>query len=79
MKYVINHSSTATKPRATSNQKLICFRTGIKREETSYTRLKDERYFDSFSRSLYITAKSHECDEVLDSEYTPSNSEKIII
>ena len=25
--------------------------------------------------SLYITAKSHECDEVLDPEYTPSNSE----
>ena len=38
--------------------------------------LKDERYFDSFSRSLYITAKSHECDEILDPEYTNSNSEK---
>ena len=38
--------------------------------------MKDERYFDSFSRSLYITAKSHECDEVLDPEYRPSNSEK---
>ena len=38
--------------------------------------MKDERYFDSFSTSLYITAKSHECDEVLDPEYTPSNSEK---
>ena len=32
--------------------------------------LKDERYFDSFSRSLYITTKSHDCDEVLDSDYT---------
>ena len=31
---------------------------------------------DSFSRSLYITAKSHECEEVLEPEYTPSNSEK---
>ena len=38
--------------------------------------MKDERYFDSFSRSLYITAKSHECVEVVDPEYTPSNSEK---
>ena len=26
--------------------------------------------------SLYITAKSHECEDVLDPEYTPSNSEK---
>ena len=38
--------------------------------------MKDERYIDSFSRSLYITVKSHECDEVLDPEYTPSNYEK---
>ena len=76
MKFVIYTSSTATQPRATSNQKLISFRKGIKREETAYPTLKDERYFDSFSRSLYITAKSHECEDVLDPEYTPSNSEK---
>ena len=60
MKFVIYHSSTATEPRNTSNQKLVSFRKGIKREETVYPTLKDERYFDSFSRSLYVTAKSHE-------------------
>ena len=76
MKYVIYHSSTATEPRNTSNQKLVSFRKGIKREETSYPTLKDERYFDSLSGSLYITAKSHECDDVLDPDYTSSNSEK---
>ena len=76
MKFVIYHSSTATEPRNTSNQKLVSFRKGIKREETAYPTLKDERYFDSFSRSLYITAKSYECENVLDPEYTPSNSEK---
>ena len=76
MKFVIYQSSTATEPRNTSNQKLASLRKGIKREETLYPTLKDERYFDSFSRSLYITAKSHECAEILDSEYTPSNSEK---
>ena len=76
MKLVIYHSSTATEPRNTSNQKLVSFRKYIKREETAYPTLKDERYFDSFSRSLYITAKSHECEEVLDPEYTPSNSEQ---
>ena len=69
MKFVTYYSST-------SNQKLVSFRKGIKREETSYHTLKDERYLDCFSRSLYLTAKSHECDEVLDPEYTPSNSEK---
>ena len=76
MKYVIYHSSTATELRNTSNQKLVSFQKGIKSEETSYPTLKDERYFDSFSRHLNITAKSHECDEVLDPDYTPSNSEK---
>ena len=76
IKFVIYHSSTATTLRNTSNQKLVSFRKGVKREETSYPTLKDERYFDSFSRSLYITAKSYECDEVLDPEYTPSNSEQ---
>ena len=48
----------------------------IKREETAYPTLKDERYFDGFSRSLYITAKSHECEQVLDPDYTPGNAEK---
>ena len=61
LKFVIYHFSTAPEPRNTSNQKLVSFRKGIKREETAYPTLKDERYFDSFSRSLYITAKSHEC------------------
>ena len=75
MKFVIYHS-TATEPRNTSSQKLASFRKGIKREETAYPTLKDERHFDSFSRSLYVTAKSHECEDVLDPEYTPPNSEK---
>ena len=48
MKFVIYHSSTATEPRNTSNQKLVSFRKGFKREETAYPTLKDERYFDSF-------------------------------
>ena len=76
MKFVIYNSCTATEPRATSNPKLISFRKGTKREETAYPTLKHERYFDSFRRSLYITAKSHECEDVLDPEYTPSNAEK---
>ena len=76
VKFVIYHPSTATEPRNTYNQKFVSSRKGIKREETTYPTLKDERYFDIFSRSLYITAKSHDCEEELDPEYTPSNSEK---
>ena len=44
MKFVIYHSSTASEPRNISNQKLVSFRKGIKREETAYPTLKDERY-----------------------------------
>ena len=55
---------------------MVSFKKGIKREETAYPTLKAERYFDGFSRSLYITAKSHECEQVLDPDYTPSNAEK---
>ena len=50
---------------------LMGFRKGIKREIAAYPTLKDERYFDILSRSLYIVAKSHECGEVLDPTYTP--------
>ena len=43
MKFVIYHSSTASEPRNTSNQELVSFRKGIKREETAYPTFKDER------------------------------------
>ena len=56
MKFVIYHPSTSTKSRQTSNQKLVSFRKGTKREETAYPSLKDEKYFDGSSRTLYITA-----------------------
>ena len=62
MKLVIYQSSNVTEPRQSYNQKLVSFRKGIKREETAYPALKDERYLNGFSRSLYITAKSHECE-----------------
>ena len=78
MKYVIYTLSDGidSRPTSTKNQKLVSFKKSIKREETAYFTLKDERYFDGFSRSLYITAKSHECEQVLDPAYTPSNAEE---
>ena len=76
MKFVIYHSSNVAEPRLTSIQKLEIFRKVIKREDTVYPALKDERYFDGFSRSSYRPAKSHECEEVLDPGYAPSNAEK---
>ena len=52
---------------------LMSFKKGIKREITAYPSLKDERYFDGFKRSLSIVAKTHECSEVLDPNYTPGS------
>ena len=40
--------------------------TPIEREISAYPSLKDDRYFDGFKGSLFIVAKSHECNEVLD-------------
>ena len=52
---------------------LMGFKKGIKREIAAYLSLKDERYFDGFKRSLFIVAKTHECSEVLDPNYTPGS------
>ena len=52
---------------------LMGFKKGIKREIAAYPSLKDERKFDGFKRNLFIVTKSHECNEVLDSTYTPGS------
>ena len=49
---------------------LMGFKKGIKREKAAYPSLKNERYFDGFKRSVFIVAKTHECNEVLDPNYT---------
>ena len=52
---------------------LMGLKKGIKREIAAYPSLKDERYFDGFKRNLFIVAKTHECSEVLDLNYTPGS------
>ena len=49
------------------------FKKGIKREIAAYPSLKDEMYVDGFKRSLLIVAKTHECNDVLDPNYTPGS------
>ena len=53
---------------------LMGFKKGIKREIAAYRSLKDERYFDGFKRSLLLVSKTHECNEVLDPNYTPGSA-----
>ena len=64
-------SSTRPTGYSTALIQLMGFKKGTKREIAAYPSLEDERYFDSFSRSLFIVAKSHECNEVFDPTYTP--------
>ena len=52
---------------------LMGIKKGIKREIAAYPSLKDERYFDGFKRSLFIVAKTHECNEVLEPTCTPGS------
>ena len=52
---------------------LMGFKKGIKREIAAYPSLKDERYFDGVKRTLLIVAKTHECNDVLDPNYTPGS------
>ena len=66
-------SSTRPTGYSTAAIKLMGFKKGIKREIAAYPSLKDERYFDGFKRSLFIVAKSHECNEVLDPTYNPDS------
>ena len=72
---VISGPISSSRPTAYSPApfELMSFEKGIKREIAPYPYLKDERYFDGFKRSLFIVAKTHECSEVLDPNYTPGS------
>ena len=66
-------SSTRPPGYSTAAIELMGFKKGIKREIAAYTSQKDESYFDGFKRSLFIVAKSHECNEILDPTYNPGS------
>ena len=70
---ILSGSITSSRPTGYSPAalKLMGFKKGIRREIAPYPSQKDESYFDCFSRSLFIVAKSHECHDVLDPTYTP--------
>ena len=72
---VISGPISSSKPATYSPAalELMSFKKGIKREITAYPSLKDERYFDGFKRSLFIVAKTHECSDVMDPNYTPGS------
>ena len=62
----VNNNNTAT-------SSLLSFKRAIKRDINDYEILKDEKYFESFKRSLKVTARMHACEEVLDPNYRPAS------
>ena len=63
-------SVNASDPRATPStpsysSELLNFKRGIKRDISAYPTLKDEKYYESFKRSVLVTARAHDCEEIL--------------
>ena len=63
-------SVTASDPRAapsppSCSSQLLNFKRGIKRDISAYPTLKDEKYYEFFKRSVLVTARAHDCEEIL--------------
>ncbi len=69
----LSHTTPATDP---TLLQLMAFKKGIRRDVSVYPVLKDEKYYDAFQRRVKILAKSHECSEVLDPDFTPHHSDQ---
>ena len=69
-------SVTASDPRAAPSapfcsSQLLNFKRGIKRDISAYPTLKDEKYYESFKRSVLVTARAHDCEEILQPTFRP--------
>ena len=69
-------SVTASDPRAapstpSCSSQLLNFKRGIKRDISVYPTLKDEKYYESFKRSVLVTARAHDCEEILQPTFRP--------
>ena len=69
-------SVTASDPRAapsppSCSSQLLNFKSGIKRDISAYPTLKDEKYYESFKRSVLVTARAHDCEEILQPTLRP--------
>ena len=60
-------STAAPSPPSCSSQ-LLNFKRGINRDISAYLTLKDEKYYESFKRFVLVTARGHDCEEILITE-----------
>ena len=69
-------SVTASDPRAapstpSCSTQLLNFKRGIKRDISASPTLKDEKHYESFKRSVLVTARAHDCEEILQPTFRP--------
>ena len=50
---------------------LLNFMSSIKRDISAYPTLKDEKYYESFKRSVLVTPRAHDCEEILQPTFRP--------
>ena len=60
----------APSPPSCSSQ-LLNFKRGIKRDISAYPTLNDEKYYESFKRSVLVTSRAHDCEEILQPSFRP--------
>ena len=70
MSWKLNEITTSSSTPSFSSQ-LLNFKRGIKRDISAYPTLKDEKYYESFKRSVLVTARAHDCEEILQPTFRP--------
>ena len=69
---LVNDSDPRATPSTPSySSQLLNFKRGIKRDISAYPTLKDEKYYESFKRSVLVTARAHDCEEILQPTFRP--------
>ena len=61
----------ATPPTPSYSSQLLNFKRGIKRDISVYPTLKDEKYYESLKRSVLVTARTHDCEEIVQPTFRP--------
>ena len=60
------------------SSQLLNFKIGIKSDISAYPTLKDEKYYESFKRSVLVTTRAHDCEEILQPNFRPRGDGDIL-
>lgn len=75
----VTPSTASISPPSVSNKQTpsIIFSRGIKRDQTLFPTLKDERFNDAWHRSFLTQARAQDVEEVLEANYKPSTPDEV--